>query len=151
MKRSAVVFVNGKSLKDVVPVRASDLEKALSSFAPGSKVVMVLKSYYRTRTLSQNNVFYAYCTYISNETGLSRTEVQNAMRNEYGIKTQKLDRNGNPEFDENGNALFVNKNLSDYNVSEMSEFLDKIHGAMIDDFGISMPPPKSYAEINFEI
>lgn len=151
MKRSVVVFVNGKNLKDMVPVKKSELERALLDFKPGSKVVMVLKSYYRTRELSQSNVFYAYVTHIANETGMSRREVETQLKNDYGIKTAKLDIRNNEVFDEKGNKVFVNKSLSLYNVSEMSEFLDKILGNMHDDFGITLPDPDKYSKINFEI
>lgn len=151
MKRSAVVFVNGKELKDVVPVKKSELERALSDFTPGSKVVLVLKSYYRSRELSQNNVFYAYVTHIANETGMSRTEVESRLKNEYGIKTAKLDIRKNEVFDEKGNKVFINKSLSLYDVSEMSEFLDKILGNMRDDWGINLPDHRKYSKINFEI
>lgn len=151
MKRSLVVFVNGKNLSDIVPVKKSELERALSDFNPGSKVVMVLKSYYRDRDLSQNNVFYAYVTHIANSTGMSRTEVENELKNKYGIKTAKIDIHKNQVYDEKGNSVFINKSLSKYNVAEMSEFLDKIYGGMKDDFSIELPEPKKYAKINFEI
>lgn len=151
MKRSAVVFVNGSDVKDLVPIKSSELRNALSAFSKGSKVVLVLKSYYREKQLSQLNVFFAYSTYIASQTGHNRKEIEHTLLEKYGLWTAKLDSKRDVVFDQHGNAVFIPKSLRDYNYHEMSELLDKIHGSMRDDFGISMPDPKSYSKINFEL
>lgn len=150
MKRSFVGFVQGSSLKDIVPVKGSDAEKAISSFDKGSKVVVVVKSYYRPVELSQKNVFYVYVTFISKETGQDRKTVESLLRERYGLYTAKLDSQGRVVYDKDGKC-FKSKPLSEYNTKEMGEFLERIHGALLDDFGLVYPDPKSYAKINYEI
>lgn len=150
MKRSAVGFVKGSRLEDFVPVKQSDVTRALEAFEPGTKVVLVIKSYYRPAELSQKNVFHAYCTFISKETGQDRKEVDRWLRERYGLYTVKKDKFGE-EVWTNGEKTFWMKPLSEYNTQEMGEFLDRIHGGLFDDFGLIYPEPKNYSKINHEI
>lgn len=151
MKRSTVVFLNGKKLSDVVPVKRSDLERALGDFNPGTKAVLILKNYYRPKSLSQLNVFFAMCDYLSEHTGHTRGEVKSRLKEKYGLYTAKLDSDKEVVFDKNGNAVFEPMSLSRYNELQMSNFLDKIAGAMIDDFGVAFPDHKKYAKENIEL
>lgn len=151
MKRSVVVFVNGDNINDLVPVKKSDVKRALSYFSNGTKCVLTLRSYYRTKTLSQLNVFFAYVAFLQKHTGHSRNEIKNAVLENYGLWTAKLDKNGDVVFDKKGNAIFKPKGLEDYNTKELSELLERFHGGMFDDFGIVVPDPETYSKINLEI
>lgn len=150
MKRSAVVFVNGSKMEEIVPVKKSDVTRALSSFSPGSKVLMVLKSYYREKQLSQLNVFYAYVGYVAKHTGHGKKEIEKSVLENYGLWTGVLDRKGELVF-KDGHGQFKLKSLRDYNTSEISELVSRFHGAMFDDFGLIMPDPQQYAKYNLEI
>lgn len=150
MKRSVVVFINGNTLKDLVPVKSSDVKRALNDFNPGTKTILTIKNYYRPKALSQLNVFFAVSVFLSKVTGHTVPEMKKNLKAHYGLWVAKLDKDGEVLFI-NGHAVFEPKSLSEYNTDEMSHLLDSIIGSMEDDFRVSFPDQKSYSQIDFEL
>lgn len=136
--------MNGK----LAPLNEDLYSSVVKSISEGEKLSVRLKSFYRDVDNSQLNVFYFYCRLIAENTGSDYLNVAEALKIKFGIHRSKKRRDGSTDVDIKGNVNFISENVSDYNVREMSEFLQKIEAFMAQE-KINIPNRDEVLKFNF--
>lgn len=144
-------FLYGNKITDLVPVNANKASESLSIFENGSKVIVSVKSYYRRRELSQNDIFHALCNQISKLSAESFNKVKRRMKEEFGIWVPVTDRMGNIKYDQKGNIIYKTKNTTDYDTNEMAELIHKVSAFSSDFLNNRVPEINFFKKVNIEL
>lgn len=144
-------FLYGNKINDLVPVNSNKASESLSIFENGSKVIVSVKSYYRRRELSQNDIFHALCNQISKSSAESFNKVKRRMKEEFGIWVPVKDRIGNIKYDQKGNIIYKTKNTTDYDTNEMAELIHKVSAFSSNFLNNRVPEINFFKKVNIEL
>lgn len=144
-------FLYGNKITDLVPVNSNKASESLSIFDKGSKVIVSVKSHYRRRELSQNDIFHAFCNQISKSSGESFNRVKRIMKEEFGLWVPCTDRVGNIQYDQKGNMIYKTKNTTDYDTNEMAEFIHKVSAFSSAFLNNKVPEINFFKKVNIEL
>lgn len=144
-------FIYGGKVTEIVPVNAKISSERLSLFDKGSKVIVSVKSYYRKRELSQNDIFHALCGQISKHSGLSFNVVKRRMKEEFGIWEPRVDRRGEVVYDNKGNIIYRTKDTTEYNTNEMAELIHKVAAFSSSFLNNKLPEIEFFKKVNIEL
>jgi len=113
----------------------------LKDFPDGARIWVELESYYRKRTLSQNNLLHFYCDEIAQETGMEMLAVKEQMAKKY-LTVEVVDKNCNVVADpETGEVMTRVKSTSELDTVEFASFVDKIWLWANDFLNLQLPQP----------
>lgn len=150
MKRNLLVFSDTDNWT-IKPFSNRDFRRILKDFGNGTKLVMTLENYQRTRSLGQNNLLHWYSSIIAKEIGEDRHALKQELKSRYGVWEERLDRNGEPLVDEEtGEILMKLKSTSRYTKEEMSELIDGTL-RLATKLGIVLPDPEDAKNNNHKI
>lgn len=114
MKRKQIARVdlsNPDKPKLVYDVK--EFKALLSNFKDGQRVWIQVETYYRKRTVEQNNVLHWYLQEIADETGMEMLDVKEQMAKKY-LTVDQLDKNDNIVCDpETGKVMTRVKSTTD--------------------------------------
>lgn len=113
----------------------------LSDFKDGAMVWVHIETYYRKRTLDQNNTLHWYLQEIADETGMEMEDVKDQMAKKYLI-TEVRDKNDNIMADpETGEIMTRQKSTSELNTVEFNVYTEKIRLWCNEYLGLTLPEP----------
>lgn len=119
----------------------------LLDFNDEAKVYITIETYYRKRTLNQNNYFHLICSMIGDETGQDLESVKSTIKLLYARKPV-LDKNGEQLWNiETGEPLEYVQDTRDMTTVEMVDLCEKARMFALDYFGIVVPLPNEQVEL----
>lgn len=122
----------------------------LKDFKDGQRVWVEVSTYYRQRSLAQNNVIHWYCTEISNETGMDLEEVKSLMKLKF-LQRPILDKDGIERVDEEtGEVMHYIPSTAELSTVEAMEFTEKIRVWCMEFLNIVLPLPEQEQELKFK-
>lgn len=122
----------------------------LRDFKHDERVWLVTETYYKQRTLAQNNVIHWYCTEISSETGMELEEVKSLMKLKF-LQRPILDKDGIERVDvETGEVMNYIPSTAELSTIEAMEFTEKIRMWSLEFLGIHLPLPNEEQELKFK-
>lgn len=151
MKRNLIGFTDTDN-KRINYASQREFERAVNDFGPGMKVNIIIETYRRKRSLSQNNLLHFYFGLIAEETGETLPRIKEMMKMMFGVKEPMLDKDDNEIVDkETGDIQYNLKSTADYTTEEMSIFVDQIIKWSFDFLGMTLPSPDDARNNNLKI
>ena len=115
------------------------LKKILDTLNENDKYILMIKKYYKNRTLSQNRLYWLWLNYLEKETGNDKNDLHEFFKMKFlEIKTTNI-------F---GNEMKIYQSTAKLNKIEFMEYLDKIHLFVLENLNINLPYS---SDENFEI
>ena len=115
------------------------LKKILDTLNENDKYILMIKKYYKNRTLSQNRLYWLWLNYLEKETGNDKNDLHEFFKMKFlEIKTTNI-------FD---NEMKIYQSTAKLNKIEFMEYLDKIHLFVLENLNINLPYS---SDENFEI
>lgn len=151
MKRNLIGFIDTDN-KRINYASQREFERAMSDFGPGAKVNIIIETYRRKRSPSQNNLLHMYLGIIADYTGQDIQTIKDICKMQFGIKEPMLDKNGEEIVDKDtGELMDVFKSSRDYNTAEMTEFINNIVDWGVLTFHLTFPDPEDLRNNNLKI
>lgn len=126
------------------------MKEDLKLFKDGQRVYLTLETYYRKRTLEQNNLFHLYCSQIAEDTGQDLEAVKSTVKLLYARKPL-LDKDGQEQFNvATGELLEYVQDTSSMNTVEMADLTEKTRMFAMEFFGIYLELPEQQVELRFK-
>jgi len=123
---------------------------ALRDFKHDQRVWILVETYHRKRTSSQNGLLHAYLQEISDETGQDMETVKSTVKLLYARKPL-LDKDGNEQFNPvTGEILEYVQDTSNMNTVEIGKLIDNTVMFAQDFFGIILTPVGETSELRFK-
>lgn len=127
-----------------------DFKEAKKLFKPHERVIVTLETYYRQRTLNQNNTLHWYLDEISQETGMDMEEVKEQMAKKY-LTVNVVDKNGELVCDpETGEVMTRVKSTTELNTVDFNEYTEKIRLWSNQYLNLNLPLPNEKPELKFK-
>ncbi len=148
MKKSFVAFKNKNRLD---PVSVSDWNRALSSFEDGSKITVTVESFVRKKSLGQLGLVHKLFSLLARDLGYLPHQIKEFLKDEYGVKEEIIDIDGDPMVDEStGEIRVIAKSLADYTVEEMTTLITTVY-EFAEENGIRLPKPDDLRNFNIPL
>lgn len=144
------VYLDEQSGKKRVKLFQPDLMvDAIQRYDVGDRVILKLETFYRKRSLKQNNVFHKYIAVIADHTGHEPSEIKIMVKNTF-LKAPMTDKFGNEVVDsETGEIVQITRDTSSLTTVEMIDLCDKVREWSGRILGIELPIPDSNWKIQF--
>jgi hypothetical protein len=122
----------------------------LKTFKHESRAWIELSPYVRTRTHSQNSVYFWYIQEVSDETGMSKEEVKDFFENKF-LKIEVRDEENEIRCDpETGEIIFRVRSTRELNTIEFNNYTEQIRLYCNDFFGFYLPLPNEQPDLKFQ-
>lgn len=122
----------------------------IRDFKHDQRVWIQIETYYRKRTVEQNNVLHWYLQEIADETGMEMLDVKEQMAKKY-LTVDQLDKNDNIVCDpETGEVMTRVKSTTELSTVEFNDYTEKIRQWANEFLNLQLPLPNENAELNFK-
>lgn len=122
----------------------------LQSFGKSLRVRVTYETYYRKRSVEQNNVLHWYIQEIADETGMDAADVKSQMAKKF-LVTESKDKHGQLVADpETGEVMTRVKSTTELTTVEFNEYTEKIRMWAGEFLKIDLPEPDHQKSIRFK-
>lgn len=122
----------------------------LKDFKHGERVWLETSTYYRQRSVSQNAVLHWYISEISEETGMDKDEIKEALKKKF-LTVALTDKNGEIMADkDSGEVLERVKSTTELTTIEFNDFTENIRLWSNSYLNLQLPLPNESVELKFK-
>lgn len=147
MKRKQIGVIDRSNPEDpfIKLSNEKSFKQDLGDFKDGQRVWIEVSTYYRKRSLEQNNALHWYFKEISDETGIEFDEVKDQMAKKF-LMTDVLDKNGDIVADpETGEVMRRQLSTTELSTVQFMDYMDRVRLWANEFLNMELPEPdKNY-------